>query len=138
MLGFPRDPRAWWAAVLLSFVPTGPVGATRAVDCGPNGLPAAALAPPALLGAADFSAIPCAEIVGGMAQFVLQAHGDGGADVEPASLRVESLERLSTCDPTDADAIRLHQAYIRVVDDIPLQLERYILAIRRDDMPTPV
>lgn len=55
-----------------------------------------------------------------------------------SSLRFESLERLSTCDPTDADTIRLHQAYIRVVDDLPLQLERYILAIRRDDMPAPV
>jgi hypothetical protein len=62
--------------------------------CGPAGLPASMLAPPALLGAEDFSARPCAEIVGGMAQFVLEARGPGGEDIEPLQLRVESLDLL--------------------------------------------
>jgi hypothetical protein len=86
-----REPRAWLAAGLL-FVHAGAHASTPA--CGPDAIPAAALASPTLLGAEDFSASPCATIVGGMAQFVLRPHGPGVDDIEPAQLRVESLDLL--------------------------------------------
>lgn len=66
----------------------------RASGCPAEGVVASHLAPPALLGAEDFSAAPCAAIVGGMAQFVLMPRGAGAQDVEPAALRVESLDLL--------------------------------------------
>jgi hypothetical protein len=93
MLRLIRAPRAWLAAGLLLH---GGANATTPGDpgCGPDALPAAALASPALLGAEDFSAAPCAAIVGGMAQFVLQPRGPDVEDVEPAQLRVESLDLL--------------------------------------------
>ena len=59
-----------------------------------GGVPAARLAPPALLGAEDFRVQPCARLVAGMAQFVLEPQGDGSASVEPRELRVESLDLL--------------------------------------------
>lgn len=59
-----------------------------------GGLPAAALAAPALLGAEDFRAAPCTALVGGMAQFVLEPQGPGSEAVEPRELRVESLDLL--------------------------------------------
>ena len=86
-----REPRAWLAAGLL-FVHAGAHASPG--DCGPDAVPASALASPTLLGAEDFSASPCATIVGGMAQFVLQPHGPGLEDIEPAELRVESLDLL--------------------------------------------
>ena len=86
-----REPRAWLAAGLLF---AHAVAHASAPDCGPDALPAAALASPTLLGAEDFSASPCATIVGGMAQFVLRPHGPGVDDIEPAQLRVESLDLL--------------------------------------------
>lgn len=91
MLLLPRESRAWLAAGLL-LVHFGAQAA--APDCGPDALPAAALASPTLLGAEDFSASPCATIVGGMAQFVLHPRGPGLEDIEPAQLRVESLDLL--------------------------------------------
>jgi len=91
MPSFLRDPRAWLAAGVL-FLHADARALTP--DCGPDALPAAALAPPTLLGAEDFSASPCATIVGGMAQFTLQARGPGWEDIEPAELRVESLDLL--------------------------------------------
>jgi hypothetical protein len=59
-----------------------------------GGLPAAAIAPTALLGAEDFSAAACAGIVGGMAQFTLRPQGPGSEEVVPQVLRVESLDLL--------------------------------------------
>lgn len=86
-----REPRAWLAAGLL-FVHAGAHASTP--DCGPDAVPASALASPTLLGAEDFSASPCATIVGGMAQFVLRPQGADADDIEPAELRVESLDLL--------------------------------------------
>lgn len=86
-----RERRAWLAAGLL-FVHAGAHASTP--DCGPDAVPASALASPTLLGAEDFSASPCATIVGGMAQFVLRPHGADADDIEPAELRVESLDLL--------------------------------------------
>ena len=86
-----RERRAWLAAGLL-FVHAGAHASTP--DCGPDAVPASALASPTLLGAEDFSASPCATIVGGMAQFVLHPHGADADDIEPAELRVESLDLL--------------------------------------------
>lgn len=86
-----REPRAWLAAGLL-FVHAGAHASTP--DCGPDAVPASALASPTLLGAEDFRASPCATIVGGMAQFVLRPHGADADDIEPAELRVESLDLL--------------------------------------------
>ena len=86
-----HEPRAWLAAGLL-FVHAGAHASTP--DCGPDAVPASALASPTLLGAEDFSASPCATIVGGMAQFVLHPHGADADDIEPAELRVESLDLL--------------------------------------------
>lgn len=86
-----RESRAWLAAGLL--LVHGGVKAA-APDCGPEALPAVALASPTLLGAEDFSASPCATIVGGMAQFVLHPRGPDLEDIEPAQLRVESLDLL--------------------------------------------
>lgn len=87
--------RAWLAPVMFFFLATlGQARTAKGPDCGPGSLPAAALAPPALLGGEDFSALACASIVGGMAQFVLRPQGPGSETVEPAELRVESLDLL--------------------------------------------
>lgn len=94
MVRLTREPRAWLAAGLLLFHGCANAAVPEARSCGEAALPAAALASPTLLGAEDFSAVPCASIVGGMAQFVLQPQGPGMEDIEPAQLRVESLDLL--------------------------------------------
>ena len=94
---------------LSSLAPTVPATVeprTPAERCAAEGgLPASAIAPAALLGAEDFRAAPCAQIVGGMAQFVLQAQGPGSETVEPPALRVESLDLLEIR-VTEMDAVR--------------------------------
>ena len=80
---------------LSSMRPAPPPPAGSEAACGrEDGLPASAIASPNLLGAEDFRALPCAEIVGGMAQFVLEAQGPGSEDVQPRTLRAESLDLL--------------------------------------------
>ena len=86
--------RASIALALVLFHSRTLAAAPEAGRCGPEEWPAAALASPALLGAEDFSAAPCATIVGGMAQFVLEPRGGGPDEGEDAPLRVESLDLL--------------------------------------------
>ena len=71
-----------------------PSAGSEAACARDSGLPASSIASPNLLGAEDFRAHPCAELVGGMAQFVLEAQGPGSEDVEPRTLRAESLDLL--------------------------------------------
>ncbi|HAI59756.1 MAG TPA: hypothetical protein DCM32_07755 [Xanthomonadaceae bacterium] len=80
------------ASTALAAAPPSPTTADRCIAEG--GLPAAALAPPLLLGGEDFRVQPCARLVGGMAQFVIEAQGEGSDAVEPRSITVESLDLL--------------------------------------------
>lgn len=82
--------RALLAAAILAFGGD----ALASVVCSDGRMPAAELAPPTLLGAEDFRVQPCAELLGGMAQFVLEPYGPGSGAVEPRELRVESLDML--------------------------------------------
>lgn len=83
------------AAVTLPLSRMAPAAEAPALDCAAEGgIPAVALAPPTLLGAEDFRARPCASLVGGMAQFELEAQGPGSDEVSPPRLRVESLDLL--------------------------------------------
>lgn len=78
---------------VLAGLPTSAAAVER--DCEAEGrLAAASLAPPALLGAEDFRVLPCVDLVGGMARFVLEASGPGSEGIEPRELRVESLDLL--------------------------------------------
>lgn len=89
-----REPHAWLVAGLLLLHASTASAIPASHACGPDGLPAAALASPTVLGAEDFSAAPCASIVGGMAQFILRPKGPGAEAISPAELRVESLDLL--------------------------------------------
>lgn len=80
--------------------------AADGVDCEAlGGLPASSLAPMALLKAEDFEVDPCAELIGGMAHFVLRATGPGSEHIEPAALQVESLDLLEIR-VTEMEALR--------------------------------
>jgi hypothetical protein len=91
------------AVLVLALVVAPPAAAACSAASGR--LPASALAPTALLGAEDFRAHPCAELQGGMAQFVLEAQGPGSDAVEPRELRVESLDLLEIR-VAEMDAVR--------------------------------
>ena len=93
-LGFGVGSPAAIVTPLSSMAPAAAPGDHADRSCGPTGLPAAALVPPALLGAEDFAAAPCADLIGHMAQFTLRARGPGADDVDPPILRVESLDLL--------------------------------------------
>ena len=43
-------------------------------------------------------------------------------------MRQAALEAIALCDPTDADAIRLHQATVRAVDEFLARLDAFIRA----------
>ena len=78
------------AAAALSLLAT---CAHAAAPCSGTGqMPATALAPPSLLGAADFQAGPCLTLVGQMARFTLVGRGDFAPEL--AELTADSLDLL--------------------------------------------
>ena len=91
-----RAPRALAALMLVALAPAAGLAAPTPMQrcAAEGGVPAASLAPPALLGAEDFRVQPCARLVGGMAQFVIEPQGPGSDAIEPPSLTVESLDLL--------------------------------------------